>query len=401
MVVNGKLPAHRSSLPIAVDAMGGDLGLEVQVEGAIQAYKDFGARSILVGAEQDLKSAIEKFGGSNLPLEVRNATQVIEMNDSPARAVRRKPDSSLCVAYNLVQYGEASAILSAGNSGAMMAAGRTICGLLPGIERPAIATPVPVAGRNQPNVLLDSGANVECHAQNLVQFAVMGAIYYRCLFEVDSPKIALLSNGGEASKGTDVIRAASLILSHMESINYVGYVEGRDVTTDTVDVIVCDGFVGNVLLKSMEGMVRLVFDELQAQSRKGIFRKLGLGLSKGTYRDVFAQKFDYSSHGGAPLLGLTKLAVVMHGSSDERAVKSAIRLADSFASRKMTEQITVAMTQLDETMSSGEIDSDLLSGVFVQKSDAENKGKNRRAVSKETSSDEAISEIPDDEAKTD
>ncbi len=367
MAVNGTLPAHRSTLPVAVDAMGGDHGLKVQVEGAIAAYKEFGARSILVGPEQDLKSAIESFGGSDLPIEIRHASQVIEMDDSPARAVRRKPDSSLCVAYNLVQYGEASAILSSGNSGAMMAAGRIICGLLPGIERPAIATPVPVAGSDRPNVLLDSGANVDCHAQNLVQFAVMGTIYHRCLFEIDQPKIALLSNGTEASKGTDVIRAASAILSQMESLNYIGFVEGRDVTTNAADVIVCDGFVGNVLLKSMEGMVRLVFEELQSESKRGLFRKLGMGLSRGTYKDVFRDKFDYTSQGGAPLLGLTKLGLVLHGSSDARAVKSAIRLADSFASRKMTEQITVAMTQLDETLSAGEIDRDILSGVFARK----------------------------------
>lgn len=367
MAVNGKVPAHRSTLPIAVDAMGGDLGLKVQVEGAIEAYKEFGASSILVGPEQDLKAAIEGFGAGSLPLEVRHASQVIEMDDSPARAVRRKPDSSLCVAYNLVQYGEASAILSSGNSGAMMAAGRIICGLLPGIERPAIATPVPVAGSDRPNVLLDSGANVDCHAQNLVQFAVMGSIYYRCLFEIEQPKLALLSNGTESSKGTDVIRAASAILSQMESLNFIGFVEGRDVTTDAVDVVVCDGFVGNVLLKSMEGMVRLVFEELQAQSKKGLIRKLGMGLSRGAYKDVFRDKFDYTSHGGAPLLGLTKLGLVLHGSSDARAVKSAIRLADSFASRKMTEQITVAMTQLDETLSTGEIDRDILSGVFTRK----------------------------------
>ncbi|MCB0322319.1 MAG: phosphate acyltransferase PlsX [Bdellovibrionales bacterium] len=397
MASNGTLPAYRSGLPVAVDAMGGDNGFIVQVEGAIEAYKDFGARSILVGPEDDLRSTLDALGGKHLPLKIRNASQVIAMDDSPARAVRRKPDSSLCVAYQLVQSGEASAILSSGNSGAMMAAGRIILGLLPGIERPAIATLCPVACSDRPNVILDSGANVECHAQNLVQFAVMGAIYYSTLFEQERPKVALLSNGTEASKGTDVIRATSMILSQMDTINYIGYVEGRDVTTQAADVIVCDGFVGNILLKSMEGCVRLIFEQLRHESKKGLVRKLGLGLSKGVYREVFAEKFDYTAHGGAPLLGLTKLAVVLHGSSDARAVKNAIRLADSFVARKMTEKIAVALTQLDESMPATNIDGEILSGVFATKR-AEAAGFGKRVEAKKA---EGRREVEDDDGEPD
>lgn len=350
------------SLPVAVDALGGDHGLEVQVEGAVQAYKEFGARSILVGPEDQLKSKLDVLGARGFPISVRNAVQEITGNDSPARAIRKKPDSSLCVAYRLVQDGEASAILSAGNSGAMMAAGRLICGLVPGIERPAITTVIPVAGEGRANVILDSGANVDCHAQNLVQFAVMGCIYYTSLFGEKRPKVALLSNGSEASKGTDVIRGASMILSQMDSLNYIGYVEGRDVTSHKADVIICDGFVGNVLLKAMEGSVRLIYDELKQQAKKDWFRKLLLLLSRRIYTEVFRNKFDYTAHGGAPLLGLRQLAIVLHGSSDARAVKNAIRLAHSFAASKMTEKITAAMIKLEETMP--DIDGDILSGVF-------------------------------------
>lgn len=365
MSVNGTLPKGELASPVAVDAMGGDLGLPVQVEGAVQACKEFGTSSILVGPEDDLRQCLERLGASRLPITIKHAPEVITMDDSPARAVRRKQDSSLCVAYSLVEDGEASAILSSGNSGAMMAAGSMICGLLPGIERPAIATLIPVAGNGRPNVILDSGANVDCHAHNLVQFAVMGAIYYTSLFEAERPRVALLSNGTEQSKGTDVIRAASMILSQVRSLNYVGFVEGRDATTNKADVIVCDGFVGNVLLKASEGCVRLIYDQLQHEARRGLWRKMGLALSRSVLREVFIQKFDYSAHGGAPLLGLTKLAIVLHGSSDARAVKNAIRLAHSFVGRRMTEKIAAALTQLDEKLTPS-IDQGILSGVFAK-----------------------------------
>ncbi len=362
MAENGKLPAYRSSLPIAVDAMGGDRGLEVQIEGAVQAYREFGARSILVGPQDALSSRLDALGAKQYPIGIQHASDVITMDESPAMAVRRKPESSLCVACNLVQLGDASAVLSSGNSGALMAAGRLIFGLLPGIERPAIATLIPVAGDETPNVMLDSGANVDCHAQNLVQFAVMGAIYHSSLFDSHKPRIALLSNGSEPSKGTDVIRAASMILAKMEGLNFVGYVEGRDITASLAEVIVCDGFVGNIVLKSMEGAVTLVFQQLMHEGKKGIVRKMGLGLSRGTLREVFSGKFDYKTHGGAPLLGLKKLALVLHGSSDSRAVKNAVRLADSFVVCKMTEKITAALLQLEEQLP--DMDSEIISAMF-------------------------------------
>lgn len=342
--------------------MGGDHGFEVQVEGAVQACQEFGARSILVGPEGELRAKIDALGAANLPLQVWHAPDVITMDDTPAKAVRRKPNSSLCVAYNLVNDGHASSILSAGNSGAMMAAGSMICGLLPGIERPAIATLIPAVGDGKPNVILDTGANVGCHAHNLVQFAVMGSIYYSSLLDEKRPRVALLSNGTEPSKGTDVIRAASMLLSQMEIVNYVGYVEGRDVASSTADVIVCDGFVGNVLLKSLEGCVALCWKQIVHETRKGFFRRIGLFLSKEVYRAVFKEQFDYTAHGGAPLLGLRKLAVVLHGSSGSRAVKNAIRVASAFTRVRMTEKITAAITQLEEQMP--EFGSDVLSGVI-------------------------------------
>ncbi len=339
-----------STLPVALDAMGGDLGSAVQVEGAVIAYKEFGAKSILVGREDELRAHLSSLGASSLPFEIVHAPEVIDMEDSPAKAVRRKPEASLCVAYRLVMEERASAVLSSGNSGAMMAAGRILCGLLPGIERPAIATLIPTYGDGLPNVVIDSGANVDCHASHLMQFAVMGAIYHSSLFEVKNPRIALLANGSESSKGTDMIRAASQMLSRMETLNYVGYVEGRDVTTSKADVIVCDGFVGNVLLKAMEGCVTMIYKQIKYESDRRPFARLGLLLSRGLLNQVFRKKFDYSEHGGAPLLGLKKLALVLHGSSDARAVKSALRLAKNFVESGMTEKITSAMHRLEEQM---------------------------------------------------
>ena len=362
MITNGTLQKHHDEthLPVAVDAMGGDHGLEVQVEGALQAYKEFGAKSILVGPEADLNARLDALGGRGSSITVTHAPEVITMDDTPAKAVRRKPNSSLCIAYDLVQDGKASCILSAGNSGAMMAAGSMTFGLVPGIERPAIATLIPAVGDGKPNVILDSGANVGCHAHNLVQFAVMGSIYYSSLLNEKRPRVALLSNGTEPTKGTDVIRAASMLLSQMEIVNYVGYVEGRDVASASTDVVVCDGFVGNVLLKALEGAVALCAKQLLHERQKSAWRKIGLFFSKDVYRTVFREQFDYTAHGGAPLLGLRKLAVVLHGSSGSRAVKNAIRVANSFVRVRMTEKITSAITQLEEQMP--EFGSDLLSG---------------------------------------
>ncbi len=344
------LPGRANVLPIAVDAMGSDKGPEVIAEGCVQAYKELGAKSILVGPKQDLENILSNLGATDFPIYIREANQVIEMQDSAARSVRRKPDSSLCVAYEMLAKKEVSAMLSAGNSGAMMVAGNLICGLVPGIERPAIATLIPRPGEDRLNVILDSGANVSCSAENLIQFAVMGSIYYASLFDVDFPKVALLSNGTEESKGTDVVRAAAVTLKSLELVNYIGFVEGRDATSNTADVIVCDGYTGNVLLKTAEGAVRLVYEQLMFEANRGIFRKLGLGLFRGALKEVFVNKFDYSSYGGAPLLGLNKLAFVLHGSSDARAVKNAIRLAHSFATNGMTEKIIQELASLEDKL---------------------------------------------------
>ncbi len=367
-------------LPVAVDAAGGDIPYDAQIEGAVLACKDKGASVVLVGDQDKIEARLSGLGAKSLPISVKHASQEIGMDESPTRSVRKKPDSSLCVAYELVKSGEASAVVSAGNSGAMMAAGRFLWGLLPGIERPAIATLFPKAGEGEvlPNVILDMGANVDCHAHHLVQFAIMGSIYYETLFDRPGPRVALLSNGEESSKGTDITRAASLILKDMESMNFIGYVEGRDIVTDRVEVIVCDGFVGNVALKTMEGIARVIGEQLKIEGKKGLIRKIGMGLAKGVFRDVFKKKFDYSSYGGCPLLGLTRLALVLHGSSGPRSVKNAVGVAENFVSLSMTSKIGEAIRQFEEVDS--DVDVDIASGVVPEaESPGSDKSKRRRS----------------------
>ena len=342
-----------SDLPVAVDTTGGDHGLREVVEGALQAYRELSLSSLLVGPESDIRDALRALGAPNNTFEIVHAPDTITMDDSPTRAVIRKPNSSMCVAFRLVEEHRASSVISTGNSGAMMAAGIMLSGLMPGIKRPAIATLIPSTGESHPNVILDSGANVDCHAQNLIQFAVMGAIYCSNLFGVDCPRVALLSNGTEPSKGTDILRAAATTLTQRaemqpESFKYVGYVEGRDVGGKKADVVVCDGFVGNILLKAMEGCVRLIFDQIMLDSKKSFPRRLGHKLSEGVYREVFSERFDYTAYGGAPLLGLRRLALVLHGSSNARTVKNAVRVGHSFARSQMNEKIALELSKLEE-----------------------------------------------------
>ncbi|MBL7661829.1 phosphate acyltransferase PlsX [bacterium] len=336
-------------LPIAVDTAGSDLGISALVEGAVAAKKEANADSLLIGPEQEILRVLEGLGAKALNLAICDAQEVITMEDSPARAVRSKQNSSLVKSFQQVVTGQAAAVISAGNSGAMMTAGVLHAGLLPAIERPAIASVVPIA-RNQERytVVLDVGANVGCNAHHLVQFGIMGSVYYRSLFNVEQPRVALLSNGAEASKGTDVIRAAAHTFKTLKSVNYIGYVEGRDFGTDAADVVVCDGFVGNVILKTLEGCVQMVAEELKHGASQSLRHKFGFWLSRDLFTELFRGKFDYRSAGGAPLLGLKELAIVLHGSSNQRAVKHAILKTREFVDTKMTEKIEIELAKFEE-----------------------------------------------------
>jgi phosphate acyltransferase len=339
------------TLPVAVDAMGGDKGPSVAVEGAVRAWKAWGLSSLLVGDESVLRELLAKANVEDkAAIQILHAPDVITMEDSPAVSLRKKPKSSMRVAYRAVTAGDASSVVSAGNTGAMMAAGLFEFGAIQGLARPAIATLIPKISSDSPTVLLDSGANTECHARQLVQFAVIGDLYAREVLGCQKPRTALLSNGSEASKGTDVTRSAAHMLGALEGMRYVGYVEGNDLPDDIADVVVCDGFVGNVLLKGMEGAVRLVFSTIKNFSNDTLKGKVVLWLARNLLRRVFKEKLDPSAYGGAPLLGLKGVGIVAHGSSDARAFMNAIQIAHKLSESDLANSLERAMLLLETQM---------------------------------------------------
>lgn len=342
-------------LPVALDAMGGDHGCSVVVEGAVQAAKNLGIKIVIVGDESQILSSLRSLGAENLSINgeslitIFHAPDTIEMDDSPSAAIRGKPNSSIRKAFSLVKKGEASSIVSPGNTGAVMAAGLFVSGTLPGIVRPAIATLIPKMYEGKPVVMLDSGANVDCHAHQLVQFAIMGSYYAKMALGYDNPKVSLLSNGSEDSKGTDIIRAAAHQLSGMSTINYAGFIEGKDISKGKTDVVVMDGFVGNCMLKAMEGTVELVVESVKEALKDSLRGKLGILLAQPVLTKVFKQKLDPSSYGGAPLLGLKHVAIICHGSAKARAIMNAIRVASDLVSANIVDKLQESLLALDNS----------------------------------------------------
>lgn len=315
---------------IAVDAMGGDHAPAEIVRGAVAAASSGAVRVILVGLKDPVDAELGNYRYPPEAIAVRHAAEVISMGEHPASAVRRKKDSSLVVATRLVKTGEADAIISAGNTGAQMAAALFAFGRLPGIERPGIATVFP--SPRGPKVLIDSGANVDVRAGHLVQFAVLGSCYARQVLGIGSPRVALLNVGSEPAKGTETIIEAYQALSGVEGLHFAGNVEGRDFFAADVDVIVCDGFIGNVALKLTEGIVATLTGMIRDELKQSAWRMLGGILVRPAFKDVF-RKLDYTEYGGAPLLGVNGLSIICHGSSRARAIQNAI----SFAGRAVQE----------------------------------------------------------------
>ena len=315
---------------IAVDAMGGDNAPEAVVEGSVLAAREFGIHVILVGDREILHDILQRYEASDLPVTIKHASEAVGMHESPSVAVRRKRDSSLRVAFDLVKSGEARAAVSAGNSGAAMAIAMLVLRLLPGVERPAIAALLPSLTGS--TVVLDVGANVDCKPIHLVQFAIMGEVYSAHVLGVQRPRVGLLSNGEEDSKGTEITRSANEALKH-SSLNYLGYVEGRDIFRGTVDVVVTDGFTGNAVLKTAEGLAKAFGEMLRDEISRGTLSKIGYLLARGAFRRV-RQRTDYAEIGGAPLLGVNGVGIVAHGSSDARAIKNAVRVGRDFAERR-------------------------------------------------------------------
>jgi glycerol-3-phosphate acyltransferase PlsX len=316
-------------IDIALDAVGADNAPEPEIRGAILACKQLPVRVHLVGPERLLRDQLDELlDDEDLPIVIHHASERIGMNEKAAQAVRTKRDSSIRVGLKLVREGMCAGFVTAGNTGAAMATAKMVLGALPGVDRPALATPMPAA-TGSPCVLLDVGANVDCKASNLEQFAVMGEMYARTVLKIDSPRVGLLSIGEEETKGNDLTREAFPLLKALP-IRFIGNVEGRDIFSGLADVIVCDGFIGNVALKTSEGVGRFVRDVLRDSLTQTVTAKVGALLARQAFND-FRRRLDYREYGGAPLLGVRGVCIIGHGSSNDRAIYNGIRVAYEFA----------------------------------------------------------------------
>jgi len=326
---------------IAVDAMGTDLAPGPEVEGAILAAREALAEVLLVGPRELLTRELGRRDAQGLPIEVVHASEVVTMEDAAAKAFRRKRDSSIRVTARLVREGTADGFISAGNTGAVMTTAKIVLGTLEGVDRPALAAVFPTS-QGKASVLLDVGANVDCKPHHLEQFAVMGEVYYRAIFGGERPRVGLLSIGQEEHKGNDLTREAFALLKQLPT-NFVGNVEGRDLYNGRVEVIVCDGFIGNVALKISEGLIEAVSSLLREALSSTLSSKVGYVLARRAFQN-FKRRVDYSEYGGAPLLGVRGVCIICHGGSNAKAVKNAIRVAAEFAEGKVNEKIQRALT---------------------------------------------------------
>lgn len=326
----------RNAVRVALDAMGGDRGPEVTVEGSVAAARELGSTVILVGDEQVLRGALARHDVRGLAISIRHAPEAVEMGESPMAALRKKKHSSIRIGLDLVKRGEAEAFVSAGNTGAVMATALVVLGPLPGVERPAIAVVVPTLTHQA--VLLDVGANVDCKARHLLQFAIMGNVYARDILGQSRPRVGLLSIGEEEGKGNELTREAFKEMEDEPALNFIGNVEGRDVFSGTADVIVCDGFTGNVALKISEGLVETMFHLLREELKKDLRGRAGSLLLVPTFRR-FKRRIDSSEFGGAPLLGVNGVCMISHGRSTGKAIRNAIRAAEGCVSNAVIAHI--------------------------------------------------------------
>lgn len=322
-------------MKIAVDAMGGDNGHAVVVEGAVWATKELGVDLLLVGDEKQLSAELKKYDIQGNSIDIVHAPDKVEMHDLPSMVVRKKRNSSIWVGMSLVKEKKASAIVSAGNSGAVMATALFQLGRLRGVERPAIVTTLPtLKGRA---VLLDIGANVDCKPTQLAQFAIMGYEYAKAILKNENLTVGLLSIGEEDAKGNELTREAFKLIKKLP-LNFKGNIEGKDVFAGTSDIIVCDGFIGNVVLKVSEGLFDTFARTIQQELNSSIRGRIGAVLLKGVF-SRFKDRFDYTEYGGAPLIGLNGVCVICHGRSPAKAIKNGIKLAKIIVENKINEHI--------------------------------------------------------------
>ena len=325
---------------IAVDAMGGDFAPRNVVQGAIAARREYGVSLALVGRETELHRELGQEGSG---IEIVDAPEVVAMDEPALTPIRKKKQSSIRVAAEMVKEGRAAGLVSAGNTGASMATAKLMWGCLDGVDRPALATVLPSA--TGVSVLLDAGANVECRPEHLVQFAVMGYVYAKAVLENDNPRVGLLSVGEEDLKGNELTREAHRVLKESRLINFIGNVEGRHVFNGDADVIVTDGFTGNVALKVSEAVAEALGLMIQQEMTRTAFSRVATFASRSALAR-FRKRVDYGEYGGAPLLGLNAVAIICHGRSSSKAVKNAIRMAHDFISRGSNERINEGIREL-------------------------------------------------------
>jgi glycerol-3-phosphate acyltransferase PlsX len=329
-------------MKIAVDAMGGDHAPGVNVDGALAAAREFGVSTILVGATGKIAPLIEGQDTGSATIEIVEAPEVIGMHEAAVAAVRKKRFSSIRVAAGLVREGRADGLVSAGHTGAAMVSAKMVIGMIEGVDRPALAAIIPTVSGFC--LLLDVGANPESKNNNFREFAVMGHLYAQLLFGMSAPRIGLMSIGEEDTKGTDLTKEAFKVLKET-GLNFIGNVEGNDVFNGRCDVIVTDGFTGNVLLKASESLAEMIQKSLREEITKSMKASIGFLLSKSAFRS-FKTRIDYSEYGGAPLLGVKKCCIVGHGRSSAKAIKNAIRLAAEFSKKRLAERIQESIAEL-------------------------------------------------------
>jgi len=321
-------------MKIAVDAMGGDFAPQNIVEGAVLAAREYRIPVMLVGEEKTIRQEAVKYPDSeSLPLTFVHASEVVGMDESPLTPIRKKKDSSIKVAFDMLTKGEASAVVSEGNSGAVLATAVFVLQKLNGVDRPAIGTIFPTL--KGWTLLLDAGANVDCKPFHLVQFALMGDAYAKHILKKERPLVGLLSNGEEESKGNELIRETNSIL-RQSSIGYIGPVEGRDIFNGRADVVICDGFVGNAALKICEGLAEAIGSMIRQELEDSLRAKIGYLFARQAVSAI-KKKLDYSEYGGAPLLGVDGVVIIGHGRSSAKAIKNAVRLASEFAQISLPE----------------------------------------------------------------
>jgi glycerol-3-phosphate acyltransferase PlsX len=343
---------------VVLDAMGSDHAPHAEIDGALAAARDLGIKVILVGQSEKVEPELKRCGwrgDGDKGIELVEAAEVIGMGEPVMNSVRRKKKSSLRIGSRLVHEGLADGFVSAGNTGAAMATAKMVIGMLPGVDRPALAALIPTKSP-KPTLLLDVGANSECKAHHLVQFAIMGDAYSRAVLGTTSPVVGLMSIGEEEAKGNDLTKEAFPLLKEMKSLNFMGNVEGRDVFSGAVDVIVTDGFTGNVMLKLSEGLTDAMLSMIKRELMASAVTKAGAVLAKPAFRNI-KKRLDYSEHGGAPLLGVRKIVVIGHGSSNARAIRNAIRSVKEFSENRAGERIekgiaeTNALSSVTQTVS--------------------------------------------------